>query len=104
MTRLFLDDLRDAPSGDPWVTVRSFADAVAYIEQQGIPAFISFDHDLGEDVPTGYDFAKWLVECHLDGTHLFPTTFSYAVHSANPPGAANIRGLLDGFLRKVLRS
>jgi hypothetical protein len=47
--------------------------------------FISFDHDLGENVPTGHDFAKWLVECHLDGKHLFPETFSYAVHSANPP-------------------
>lgn len=98
MTRLFLDDVRDPPDGE-WVTVRSFADAVAHVEQHGIPAYIAFDHDLGENVPTGYDFAKWLVECHLDGKHLFPETFEYAVHSANPPGAANIIGLLDGFLQ-----
>ena len=99
---LFLDDVRDPPPGE-WVTVRSFAAAVEYVERHGIPAFISFDHDLGENVPTGHDFAKWLVECHLDGKHRFPKTFSYAVHSANPPGAANITGLLDGFLRSEAR-
>ena len=57
MTQLFLDDVRDPPAGDESVIVRSFAEAVEYVERHGIPAFISFDHDLGENVPTGHDFA-----------------------------------------------
>jgi hypothetical protein len=65
------------------------------------PEHISFDHDLGDGVPTGFDFVKWLVESHLDGRYLFPDNFSYAVHSANPPGAANIKGTLDSFLSHI---
>ena len=97
---LFLDDLRDPPD-DQWVAARSFADAVSHVTRHGIPDRISFDHDLGANVPTGQDFARWLIEQHLDGMQTFPKTFSYTVHSANPPGAANIRGLLDGFLREA---
>lgn len=97
---MFLDDLRDPPivAGRPWIIVRSFAEATAYVEQHGMPTFISFDHDLGEEAPTGYDFAKWLVNRHLDGITCMPDEFQDQVHSANPPGAANIRGLLDRFL------
>lgn len=116
---LFLDDVREPPAprkgytalwpkwmrsrlktepGPAWIVVRSFDEAVDYVELHGMPAKISFDHDLGDGVPTGFDFAKWLVNRHLDGTDLLPKNFSYVVHSANPPGAANIKGLLDNFL------
>ncbi len=97
---MFLDDLRKPPKVKDirWVIVRSFDEAVAYIEKNGMPRKISFDHDLGDNVPTGFDFAKWIVNRHLDGTDLLPDSFGYTVHSANPPGAANIKGLLDNFL------
>ena len=42
-----------------------------------------------------------LVHIQRCAAHLFPETFSYAVHSANPPGAANITGLLDRFLQSI---
>jgi len=97
---MFLDDIRQPPKvmNIRWVVVRSFEQAVAYVEKNGMPYKISFDHDLGDNVPTGFDFAKWLVNRHLDGTDLLLDNFKYVVHSANPPGAANIKGLLDNFL------
>jgi hypothetical protein len=80
---------------------------------KGIPDMISFDHDLGEDVAiskvkmgtskrqarkekketkSGYDCAKWLVDYCLDNETPTP---HFVVHSANPVGAENIRGLLN---------
>lgn len=97
--KLFIDDLRDAPDG--WVTVRSYDEAVAHVLVHGMPEAISFDHDLGDAVPTGFDFAKWIVEGHLDGDRPLPENFCYTVHSANPPGRANIEGLLGNFLDHI---
>jgi hypothetical protein len=102
--QLFIDDLRTPPTTD-WVVVRSFAEAIAYFDNHGIPDRISFDHDLGELIghllPTGMDVAKAIVEGVLDGRYVLPRDFSYQVHSANPVGRANIVGLMDGLLRHL---
>ena len=100
---MYLDDVRDPPriTDVAWVVVRSFDEAVQYVEKHGFPSYISFDHDLGDNVPTGKDFALWIVNRHLDKIDNFPRRFSYEVHSANPPGAANIRGLMENFLKFV---
>ena len=95
--KLFIDDER-FPIDDSWVIVRSYDAAISYIKEHGMPGFISFDHDLGDNSLTGYDVAKWLVEADLDGIILINKDFPYYVHSANPIGAANIRGLLDSYL------
>ena len=60
--KLYLDDVRDLPD-DSFTLVRSYEEAVLFVKDNGIPPFISFDHDLGVDenenlLPTGYDFAK----------------------------------------------
>ena len=103
---MYLDDIRNPswtyPTEDSsqWHVCRSVAQAQQLIQSQGCPNWISFDHDLGDGELTGYDFARWLVEQDLNiaGTFL-PENFSFAVHSANPVGAANIKGLLDNYLR-----
>lgn len=97
--RLFLDDIRDPPrDGGEWVIARSFEEAVAIVTEHGYPTFISFDHDLGDNVPTGKDFANWLVELDLaEGS--MPDDFGFYVHSANPTGAENIRGHLEQYVR-----
>lgn len=87
MTKLFLDDVRDPPSLD-WTVVRSFDEFVQHIERHGVPELMSLDHDLGEDVPTGMDCAKWLVENRR-------VVHDFRVHSANPVGRANIMSLLN---------
>jgi hypothetical protein len=100
--KLFLDDLRDPEwvhGGDAsgWLVCRTVAEARAAIGSLGWPSVVSFDHDLGLGQPTGMDLARWLVEHDLD-TGSMPRGFTYVVHSANPVGAANIRGLMEGYL------
>lgn len=96
--RLYLDDLR-TPSTANWVVVRSYDEAVRYVQTHGWPSVVSLDHDLGDDVPTGYDFARWLVELDMD-TNTMPKDWIYNIHSANPVGAANIQGLLNGYIKQ----
>ena len=100
--KLYLDDVRDLPD-ESFDLARSYDEAVNYVKQHGIPTFISFDHDLGVDeneklLPTGFDFAKWLVEMDMDNIYKFPENFSFNVHSANPVGKANIEGYLNNYL------
>ena len=95
------------------IWVKNFDGFVNHIRFNGLPDMISFDHDLGEDVAiskvkmglskrqarkekretkSGYDCAKWLVDYCLDKEIPIPV---FGVHSANPVGAENIRGLLN---------
>lgn len=98
---LYLDDLRNpktkAPAGE-WVICRSFQEAVDLIETRGYPNYISFDHDLGEDELTGYDFCKWLVEDDMDNDWV-TNTFNYNIHSANPVGSKNIEMYLSNYIK-----
>lgn len=116
---LFIDDIRNTDyvdDGREYVLARSVKEAKALIESRGFPSHIAFDHDLGWDelvplpgsciiaapnviAPSGYDLARWLVECSLDGIRLFPENFTWSVHSSNPVGRDNINGLLSGYLR-----
>ena len=99
---LFLDDERfpsdetSAPFGD-WVICRSTEEAKDTIIAYGIPKHISFDHDLGDNAPTGYDLVKWLTENDMDNKFSIDN-LDYYVHSANPVGKKNIEGLLDNYL------
>ena len=101
--KLYLDDVRDLPD-ESFLLARSYEEAVLFVKENGIPPFISFDHDLGVDeneklLPTGFDFAKWLVEVDMDNIYKFPENFSFNVHSANPVGKANIEGYLNNYLK-----
>lgn len=101
--KLFLDDVRNPDwvhphDPDGWTVCRNMDEAVATVNSQGWPRMISFDHDLGHNIPTGHDFAKWLVELDLN-TAGMPQDFDFVVHSANPVGAENIRILLSNYLR-----
>ena len=103
MMKLYLDDVRDLPD-ESFDLARSYDEAVLFVKENGIPTFISFDHDLGVDeneklLPTGFDFAKWLVEMDMDNIYKFPENFSFNVHSANPVGKANIEGYLNNYLK-----
>lgn len=100
---------------EEWVIVRSYLQFVQWIEENGLPVFISFDHDLADVVElkeglpveewfdldsnreyNGMDCAKWLVNYCMDNDKPLP---NYTVHSANPCGTENIEGLLASFLK-----
>lgn len=96
--KLFVDDERD-PVGNDWVVARSSFDAAVIVAIGGMPSYISFDHDLGED-DTAMGFLKWLAEyCQERGTTF---TFDYYVHSQNPIGRDNIIGFIESFKRSQI--
>jgi len=121
--KLFLDDERDPykvtwvdmPLG-PWEVVRSYEEFVGWMTKNGVPSFVSFDHDLGpeamrrvttlKDNPlydhtklkekTGYHCSLWLVEYCLEHKIKIP---NYQVHSLNPIGQENIRSVMESGLK-----
>lgn len=106
--KLFLDDIRNvvqvfpALTNSDFVVIRSYTAFVSYIKQNGLPYFISFDNDLGEDetgqvLEDGYACAKWLVyKSNLDLTEL-----KYNVHSANPVAKKQIESLLTNYINHL---
>ena len=112
---LFLDDMRfpvdvvwiRIPRDVPWDIVRSYDEAVAWVEKNGFPDVVSFDHDLADahymgdfsQERTGYHFAHYLVNRDLDN-HDMPDDFQFFVHSMNTVGARNIKDLLEFYKLK----
>jgi len=108
--KLFLDDLRTVDMVYPgneidFVVIRSYRAFVKHIKDNGLPAFISFDNDLGEDdngvlLPDGYECSKWLVyKSELDLRGL-----KFKVHSANPVAKIQIESLLINYIKFLHRS
>jgi hypothetical protein len=107
--KLFLDDIRPAYDKS-WDLVKTFEEFKRYIETNGCPAVISFDHDLAfEHYPfndfdtsptiinyslyetkTGYHAAEWLLNRGMCPKLVI-------VHSMNPIGAKNIERLFDRY-------
>ncbi len=79
-----------------WVLARDFDEAVRTMSAQGLPSFVSFDHDLG-DGKDGISVAHWMIESDMDGNRI-PEGFAFEVHSGNPVGRENIRRLLENYL------
>ena len=84
---IFLDDTRK-PRDVTWaylppekyLITKSYDAFVKAIDRKGLPKFISFDCELGED-KSGLDCAKWLMEyCKKHNCDL-P---SYMIHSQSP--------------------
>lgn len=97
---------------------KNYKEFVYFAELIDLPTIISFDHDLADEhytperlwnnyeeskkyqeaqvytEKTGMDCAKWLIDYCLDNNLDLPR---YFVHSANPPGADNIRKILTNF-------
>lgn len=95
--RIFLDDERWPPNGC-WHIARRMFDIEVLISTNQPISFISFDHDLGDNVPTGMDIAKYLVELDMD-QGIFANDFDFYVHSQNPVGAENIRSYMNQYLK-----
>lgn len=107
MFRAFLDDDANGMrpvSNDFNVIWFSSAQAINWMEENGCPAFISFDHDLGmEYTPypsydTGMKVVKWMVNKAIETGNFFPLSFDYIVHSHNFGGAQNIDRYLSQYI------
>jgi len=103
---LFIDDIRN-PSYiknkfdiTEWQVARTVEEAIRLVDQfDCFPSFISFDHDLGEGQPDAITLVHRMVEMDMLGMYEFPKDFAFNVHSANPVGAKNITGLINGYLK-----
>lgn len=116
---LFLDDYRDPlclRDLKTWEVVRNYNEFVEKITKNGLPKFISFDHDLSwEHYPqnkedyekpidynepryarakTGYHCAQFLIEYCQKNKLKLP---AWQVHSMNPVGRVNINQLLTKY-------
>lgn len=121
---LWLDDYRDpkedkwlvfSPIPDPYdiVWVKSYNEFVSWINENGLPTGICFDHDLADQhyapetdnykytEKTGMDCAKWLIDHCIDNNKELP---KFASQSANPSGRENILALLNNYKKHGNRS
>jgi hypothetical protein len=98
---IFLDDKRSPPNLN-YLLVINYDDFVHCIKTNGLPKFISFDHDLGdinsEQEKTGYDCAVWLVNYCMDNGLELP---NYYVHSQNPIGKEKINALFKNYIKQL---
>lgn len=122
---LYLDDVRTPttplPDHEDWVVVRNYDEFVDWITKNGVPDFISFDHDLADEhmddyfkqfynqgfqhpdydsykEKTGLDCARWLGDYVQDNN--IPLG-KLCVHSHNPVGTTNIQSFLNGLLKHL---
>lgn len=85
-TDLFLDDQRKCPRG--FILARNYDECIAMLSKYNNVDVLSLDHDLGQNVPTGYDVAKWIVRYNR-----WPREIR--LHSSNPIGRLNMYRLLS---------
>jgi len=124
---LFLDDVRmptDAFSytrnkmyyENEWIIVRDYDSFVNTIKSNGLPEWLSFDHDLGDSAyiewldntsnngiinynnikeKTGLDCVKWTVDYCIENNFSFP---NYLLHTQNPVGKENMKKYIQNFI------
>lgn len=130
MYNLFLDDVRYPKHtfdytknpiylNEEWEIVRSYAQFVKFVTENGLPYMVSFDHDLAEahyhhsmyvgnkvymkyletvSEKTGMDCVKWLVDYCIDNKLEFPLWY---LHTMNPVGRENMHSYITSYLKTV---
>lgn len=104
------------PSGLHWIIARSLIDVRSTLQLHGAPLHASFDHDLGDQVPSGADIATAMKTADLisrqgpggfddilarDFQFRFPEGFTFAIHSMNSVGGPDIAMILNGYLKHL---
>ncbi|HJZ18738.1 MAG TPA: cyclic-phosphate processing receiver domain-containing protein [Candidatus Nanoarchaeia archaeon] len=98
--KLWIDDIRPAPEGWVWAKNANFAMACFNFGVEEI----SLDHDLGENIPTGYDLLCKIEELVAAGKWnkngwnwgVIPI---FHIHSANPVGRKNMERAIESIHR-----
>ena len=93
--KLWIDDLRPAPSGYIWVkSVNEAKTAIWQYEHNMIDdnILIDLDHDAGDYASEGGDYIKLLD--WLEAKNIVDTGYSFHLHSMNPVGVQNMRAII----------
>lgn len=99
--KLWLDDVRDPPEGESWIVERSGTPMFYHLARHA--SVISMDHDLGEDEDNGAQILAELERQAYTGLIWSTGAPELLVHSANPPGRANMEAAIASIYRKVGR-
>lgn len=114
---IWLDDIRDPfdnikyykdiPDISIIKWIKTYNEFINYINNNGIPYAICFDHDLGDfnnnDYDkTGYDCAKYLVDYCLNNCLYIPKY--YNIQSSNPVGKQNIINILENYHKFYIKN
>jgi hypothetical protein len=83
---LWLDDIRPVPDG--WYWAKDAPTAIAVLST-GRVIEASLDHDLGEEVPSGYDVVMW-----MRMNNCWPQK-ALAVHSDNSSGSSGMLQMIE---------
>lgn len=97
--KLWIDDVRPAPTGYMWL--KTVNDAIRYIEIYGdyidfdnnlvdLIEVIDIDHDAGDYACYGGDYIKLLDWLEETGRN-----YPIHIHSMNPVGVANMRAIIQ---------
>ena len=93
--KLWVDDVRPAPSGYIWVkSVKAAKTAIWQYEHNMIDdnILIDLDHDAGDYVSEGGDYIKLLD--WLEAENIVDTGYSFHIHSMNVVGVQNMRTII----------
>ena len=93
--KLWIDDLRPAPSGYIWAkSVKAAQTAIWQDEHKMIDdnILIDLDHDAGDYVSEGGDYIKLLD--WLEAKNIVDTGYSFHIHSMNSVGVQNMRAII----------
>lgn len=99
-----VEDWRRPPVGETdWKIATNSCSALICVMAHGIPEFIDFDHDLGENIGTGVPVPETVMEFLHYLFDMYPEAIDeikdYRIHSANPEGAKNIHAYMDSWKR-----
>lgn len=94
--KLWIDDVRSAPSGYIWAkSVKAAKTAIWQYEHTMTDdnILIDLDHDAGDYVSEGGDYIKLLD--WLEAKNIVDTGYSFHIHSMNPVGVQNMRAIIE---------
>ena len=117
---IWIDDIRDPqePTWQNWIKknfgtndfditwVKSYKEFVDFVDKNGLPSNVSFDHDLGnvedpDNEKTGYDCAKYIVDYCMNNDRDIP---NYRIQSDNGPGRENIDKYLQNYNKFYIKN
>lgn len=94
--KLWIDDLRPAPSGYIWAKSVNEAKTAIWQYEHNMTddnILIDIDHDAGDYVSEGGDYIKlfdW-----LETKNIVDTGYSFHIHSMNVVGIQNMRAIIE---------
>ena len=97
MLKLWVDDLREAPSNE-WIIVHSVDSAKTAIKfyersMNDDETLISLDHDAGDFANQGGDYIRLLDWLEQEG--IVETGYFFHLHTQNPVGRDNMRAIIQ---------